>query len=222
MVICDSHGFIFIRVPKNASTSLATFFVKNYCGAHDKYTSIGDSGIRTQNISPKIQQKYRHQYRFIHLTLNEIISEGVITMDKARKKRIIGVIRDPLDRQLSLYFFINRNRRRDATPEDFRETFKAGYHPTDISNRIPQLDYLKIDDEPVGEWWMYDHLDEHINRFTEEMGVTIKHPMQMYKGQFRPKGDLIDEYYDKQTRDAVMNYYAEDYELMEKLRDGKD
>lgn len=222
MVICDSHGFAFIRVPKNASTSLATFFVKNYCGPNDKYTSIGDSGVKMHNIDPRIQQVYRHQYRFIHLTLNEIISEKVISAEDARSKRIIGVLRDPLDRQLSLYFFLNRGDRRNASPADFRRMFKMGHSSTDESNRIKQVDYLKIDDKPVGEWWLYDDLDEHINRFIKEMGVTIRHPMQTYKGQFRPKGDLIDEYYDKQTRDAVMEYYAEDYELMEKLRDGKD
>lgn len=215
MVISDSNNFIYIRIPKNASTSLATFFVKNYCKVNDKWTAIGDAGIKSSNVSSDVIAKYRKQYRFIHLTLNEIINEGVITEAEARSKRIIGVIRNPLERQLSLYFFLNRQNRGAATVSQFRSLMQKGFYESDGSNHILQTDYLKIGDESVGELWKYDNLDEHVEQFIAEYGRPM-FPLKLFKAGFKPKNaDLINEYYDAATRKAVEEYFAKDFEAYE-------
>lgn len=215
MVISDSNNFIYIRVPKNASTSLATFFVKNYCNVNDKWTAVGDSGLKTNNISSDVVSKHRKQYRFIHLTLNEIIQEGIVTEEDARSKRVIGVIRNPLERQLSLYFFLNRQSAGTATVSQFRSIMQKGFYESDGSNHILQTDYLKIGDESVGEFWKYDQLDDHIQEFVQQH-YKPAYPISSYKSNFKPKDkDLINEYYDAATRKAVEEYFAQDFEVYE-------
>lgn len=215
MVISDKHNFIYIRVPKNASTSLATFFIQNYCDSNDKWTAVGDAGIPTNNISQRVIDKHKKQYRFIHLTLNEIIQENIIDEEQTRKKRIIGVIRNPLERQLSLFFFLNRKSNSASTVTQFRSVMDKGYYSSDGSNHILQTDYLKIRNDPVGEFWRYDELDNHIENFVEEYGKP-KFPIRSFKSTFKPRDvDLINEYYDSYTRKKVEEYFAKDFEAYE-------
>lgn len=215
MVISDLHNFIYIRIPKNASTSLATFFAQNYCDDKSIYTGIGDAGIKPQNVPTEVIQKHKVQYRMIHLTLNEIIQEGLISEEGARKKKVIGVIRNPLERQLSLYFFKNRSTKNRVSAENFRKVMSKGFIESDGSNHILQTDYLKIGDENVGEFWNYDNLDEHIEQFIEQYGKP-RFPIKQFKSNIKPKNDnLINEYYDVATRKAVEEYFAKDFELYE-------
>ena len=215
MVISEKHNFIFIRIPKNASTSLATFFIKNYCYPDDYYTAVGDSGIKNSRIPQEVLDKHRKQYRFIHLTLNEIINEGLITKEAARHKRVIGVIRNPFERQLSLFFFLNRNNRTSATPSQFRQIMQNGYYESDGSNHISQSDYLKIGDENVGEFWNYDSLHIHTATFASKYGKP-QHGLQAFKAGIKPTDpNLINDYYDAATRKAVEEYFAKDFEIYE-------
>lgn len=215
MVLSESDNFIYIRVPKNASTSLATFFIQNYCKASDKWSKVGDAGIPTRNIPDRVIDKHRVQYRFIHLTLNEIIDEGLITASEALKREVIGVIRNPFERQLSLYFFLNRNKRNECSPEMFRKLMQKGYYEADGSNHILQTDYLKIGDTNVGTYWKYDALDDHIRSFIDRHGEP-QHPIKTFKSNFKPKNEnLVSDYYDAATRRAVEAYFAKDFEEYE-------
>ena len=215
MVISDLHPFLFVRIPKNASTSLATFFVENYCGPNSINTGIGDSRIKPSNVPASVIEKHKTQYRIIHLTLNEIIEERLITEEDARSRRVIGVIRNPLERQLSLFFFKNRSNKRGATPEAFRKDMQNGYMEKDGSNHILQTDYLKIGEENVGEFWKYDNLDMHLDRFSEEYGQP-KFPIKSFKSNIKPDSEnLISDYYDDATRKAVEEYFMKDFEEYE-------
>lgn len=216
MVISDIHPFMFIRIPKNASTSLATFFIQNYCGQKAINTGIGDSRIKSSNVPSAVIEKYKTQYRIIHLTLNEIIQEGLITEDDARNRKVIGILRNPLERQLSLFFFKHRSNKSNATPQKFKQDMQHGFMENDGSNRILQTDYLKIRNENVGEFWKYDNLDEHISQFVDEHHHKPAHPLKSFKSSFKPKRtNLINEYYDAITRRAVETYFAKDFEALE-------
>lgn len=215
MVISELNKFIYIRIPKNASTSLATFFIQNYCDKNYIYTGVGDANIRPHNISESIITKHKVQYRIIHLTLNEIIQEGIITEEEARNKKVIGVIRNPFERQLSLFFFKNRSNKSKATVDNFRKELIKGFIESDGSNHILQTDYLKINNENIGEYWKYDNLDQHLLEFIEEHGPP-KHQIKSFKSKFKPKNkNLVDEYYDLATRKAVEEYFAKDFEEYE-------
>lgn len=212
MVICDQYNFTFVRIPKNASSSLSHFFVKNCCNGRDIYTEVNDAGITNNNIPHNIILRYKNQYRFIHLTLQEIVDNGIISRSDAMKNTNIGVIRNPFERQLSLYFFLNR-RTKNNSPEEFREHFKNGYHFKDGSNHILQTNYLRLDGSDLGEWWDYENLDSHINSFIKKKSIKVNTDLQKFKGSIKPKDNKIfDQYYDGKTMDAVRKYYEKDFE----------
>lgn len=221
MVISDTHKFIFLRVPKNASTSLATFFVKGYCYSDkDVYTKIGDSQIQSKNISQSTVNKYRKHHRFIHLTLNEIIQNKIVDESYARKCKIIGCLRDPLDRQLSLYFFKKRGNK-STSPEEFQKIFSKGYCEDDDNNQILQSQYLKIGDQSVGEWWLYENLNNHLTEFQKQFPLNQNIELPTYKSSFRKsidKQEQIDYYYNEEVKNAVLDYYAEDVDLYQRLK----
>ena len=219
MVICKSQRFIFLRVPKNASTSLATFFIRGYCDQNDTYTRVADSGINGNKISEDLRNKYRKHFRIIHLTLNEIIQNKIVDEKFARSCKMIGVLREPLDRQLSLYFF--KTRSASQSPEGFRKMFRNGCCEDDLNNEILQSDYLKIGDQSVGEWWLYENLNERLAEFQSQYQPKKNVELPTYKSSFRKNIDkqkLIDEYYDDETREAVLTYYEADVKLYERLK----
>jgi len=206
MVISFSNDIIFLRVPKNASSSLAEYFVKNYCNDQDIWTAVNDCGIRNHGISNNIIKKYSKQTKYIHLTLQEIVDEQIISKEQAQKMKKIIVLRNPLHRQLSLYFFLSKLRRTKPTVKDFQHVFRLGKHESDINNEWRQMDYVKLDGCVTDnvEIWKYEDIANH-----------IQFPIQKHKSDKRPQTDinlLVEEYYDNATKEAVIEYYKEDIE----------
>lgn len=220
MVSSHNYNSIFLRVPKNASTSLATWFIRNACDKSDIWTGIGDSGIEPNNFPQAVLNKYRVQYRKIHMTLNELVNENVIPFKVAQNRRIIGVVRNPYHRQLSLFFFRAKNT--DKSVEAFRKEYAKGCHSIDLNNQILQSHYFYLGDDfaPNAEPWLYEEINTNLEKFIKETGLTVKHPLATYKSNRKPKDmeSLEKEYYDDATREAVYNYYKKDFDLIENLK----
>ena len=212
MVVSRTNNFIFLRVPKNASSSLAEYFVRNKCNKEtDMWTMVNDCGIRENKVPKDIVRKYAHQYRHIHLTLQELVDNNLITSVEASDMTKIVVMRNPLHRQLSLFFFLCRNKKRDNSVAEFRKVFAAGKHESDSNNVFTQTEYAKLDGKiaPNVEFWKY-----------EDIGNKIIDKLSTFKSNTRPKKDideLVAEYYDVATRRAVLEYYAEDMKIYESL-----
>ena len=211
MVVSHSNNFIFLRVPKNASSSLAEYFVRNKCNKEtDMWTMVNECGIRENKVPKDVVRKYAHHYRHIHLTLQELVDNALITPTEAINMTKIVVMRNPLHRQLSLFFFLCRNRKTQATPESFRKAFSQGKHESDTNNVFTQTEYAKLDGEiaPNVDFWKYEEVNNKISN------------LEKRKSGFRPKTDmneLVAEYYDVATRRAVLEYYAEDMKIYESL-----
>lgn len=224
MVVSNQYNFIFLRVPKNASTSMATWFVQNCCNHTDRYMGIGDSGTKANNINPRVIQKHRKFYHHIHMTLQEIVDEGIVTTEEALTKKVITIIRDPFARQLSLFFF---KEKKYKTPQEFRKVFAKGCHETDGNNQILQSDYSKINGElaPNSDIWLYEDLKEKHANFISKNNIIEKAQVNKYKSNRRPKQDineLIKEYYDDATREAVYSYYKKDFELIKRIKESQN
>ena len=213
MVVSHSNNFIFLRVPKNASSSLAEYFVRNKCNKEtDMWTIVNDCGIRENKVPKDVVRKYAHQYRHIHLTLQELVDNSLITPSEANDMTKIVVMRNPLHRQLSLFFFLCRNKKRDNSVAEFRKVFSGGKHESDSNNVFTQTEYAKLDGKiaPNVEFWKY-----------EDIGNKITDKLSTFKSNTRPKKDideLVAEYYDDATRKAVLDYYAEDMKIYESLK----
>jgi hypothetical protein len=219
MVICEKHNFLYLRIPKNASSSLAAFFVKNFCAMSDRWTEVNDAGLRDHKVDINVINKYRYQYRWIHLTLQELVDNGLVTTYDAHDKDVISVLRNPFMRQISLYFFLKRGM--DKSPEEFRHIFRDGFHESDTSNKILQTDYSKLNGVDCGTWWMYNNLDNHVKEFCQSRGVDSSLQLPQHKGTWTPKDlKLFDEYYDQKTQDAVRRYYEKDFDKMLELETG--
>ena len=214
MVISHTNDFIFLRIPKNASTSVATFLINNFCDPKiDKWTKINDSGKGNNNITENQIAPYKAQYQFIHMRLQEIVEQGILTEEQAILMNNIGIVRDPLDRQLSIYFFLNRGKSKNVNA--FREMFKDGSHPSDPRNGILQSKYFELFGvDRAKTWWLYDDLNNEIAKFAKD-----RVDLPTYKTNYKPKDEnLIEQYYDQKTKDAVMKYYEKDFELIDSLR----
>lgn len=215
MVSSEQYNTIFLRIPKNASTSLATWFIENCCQPSDTWTMIGDSGKKANNFPEKVLRKYSEQHRKIHLTLNELIDNDVIPLEVAKKRRIVGVVRNPYHRQLSLFFF--KSGSPNKSPAQFREEFRNGYHETDGSNHILQSDYFKIGDEmaPNADPWQYEYISQNLEKFISKNNITETNQLQSFKSNRKPKQmiELEKEYYDEKTREAVYQYYKKDFDV---------
>jgi len=207
MVISHSNKFIFVRTPKNASTSIAAWLVNNYCDKNDIYTHIGDARIGNNNVPQKVIDKYRKQYQFIHLTPRQIIQEGIIDKETFLSYKLYGVLRNPLERVVSLYCFKHKNN----DIKNFRSVVKEhGHIPGDINNARSQYEYFTVDGVLVANIWLYDNLSKHLTEFA---GTHVNIPK--FKTQFRKTP--WEEFYDDATRNAVIKYFRDDYELyMEK------
>lgn len=211
MVISYSNNFIFLRVPKNASSSLAQYFVSKCDKSTDKWTSVNDCGIKENNVPQQIIKKYSQHFRHIHLTLQELIDNDLVSIEDAQSMKKIAVIRHPLHRQLSLFFFLCRNNRQRNDPESFRIMFSEGKHKTDTNNLFTQTQYVKINDQIPDnvEFWKYEDINQKVDT-----------PISSFKSRIRPQqniDELVKNYYDDATRKAVLDYYAEDIKIYESL-----
>lgn len=216
MIRSDSHKFIFLRVPKNASSSLAQWLIMNYTDKDDIYTEVNDGGIPHRGVN--FMRKYHKDSHFIHMRLQELFDEGVVHKGHLKDYETIAVIRNPLERQLSLFFFLSRLHGYQPTVEKFRKDFAGGCHMEDTNNQILQTDYTTVNGVDHGTWWVYENIESHVREFEKKHGKA-KSILGKLKAGITPL-DKINEFYDDKTRRAVYEYYQKDFNLYEALKGG--
>ena len=208
MVICNSHNFIFLAVPRCASTSLSAFFVANFCTASkDEWMPTIFNGT---NVNDEIIKKYRADYEYSHLTLQQAVDSNLITLEQATSMTKIVVLREPLARQLSLYCLFTKNNINHRAPKFFRREFKKGYHFLDYNNKKLQIDFPKLNGviAPNTVFWNFNNLEAEVTAFCQDKS-PIKYKLnKLNKSDFHAPND----YYDETTRQAVLTYYAKDVE----------
>lgn len=97
MIICRSKGFIFLRVPKTASSSLSAHicdYIKfdHKIDAYSKY--MHRSGF---NINHDIESKNEHA------TLLNFLRSGIIKEQDINNLKVYGVLREPVERTISMF-----------------------------------------------------------------------------------------------------------------------
>lgn len=212
MIRSDSHQFIFLRVPKNASSSLAQWFVKNYTDANDAYTEVNDGGIPAKNISNEILRRHgKNDSHHIHMTLQDLVNEKIVNTNHLNLYQTIAVIRNPYERQLSLHFFLARLKKYEPTVERFRSDFAKGAHVSDYNNKILQSSYTVVNDIDYGTWWAYENIDDEIFHFQKKHGLANWTLGKLKTGI--TKKELLDEYYNEEVKQAVRTYFDKDFDL---------
>jgi hypothetical protein len=137
--------------------------------------------------------------------------------------RFIGIIRNPLERVVSLFLYRQKQGfNKSLTAEDFKKIVtKHGYFPDRKWQNQLQSSFLTYKGQNIGEWWLFDDIQKHIDEFSETHNIQIKVPL-MWKNKSLPKNRLTKDYlswfYDDAALKAVNKYYEKDIEIYEGLK----
>ena len=217
MYLSHKYKFLFLRTPKTGSSSLSEFLVKNIDDPDAIYTEIDDTNI-PGTIDPAIVDRNR-PFKYFHFSLNDLIREGVITPGIIENYRCISVLRNPVDRQKSFYYFMKKwwAPNTVATLEEYKSFSPDGYSlRREYNTMLKQTDLLMYEGKLRGEFWLYENLDSHVNQFMKDIGVEIKHPMPQHKAGFR-KDRSSEIQFDDQVMNSLKSHFSLDFEIYESL-----
>ena len=219
MYLSHKYKFLFLRTPKTASSSLSDFFIRNVDDPNAIYTEVEDSNL-PGTLSEDVVGKHR-PYGFYHFTLQQLIDENVITEEQARSYTCFALLRNPVDRAKSFYYFYKKFKspHRPASLDEYKAWTQLGVYRGEPNSAIVQANLLRINDQPVGRYWLYENLEQELFDFLYERKIEVKHPMPQHKtGIRKSRKDEIE--FDEECMKGLRSHFKRDFELYEKLKNG--
>ena len=217
MYLSHKHKFLFLRTPKTASSSLSDFFIRNIQDDEAIYTEVEDSNL-PGTLDEAIVSKYR-PYAFYHFTLNQLIDEGVLTKEQALEYDIFALLRNPVDRAKSFYYFYRKWKAHGIDPsvEQYRNWTINGVFKGEPNSGIVQTSLLKLGNKNIGRFWLYEDLEKELSNFMFNRRLRIDHPLPRHKTDSRAvRTDEIE--FEQRDIDEMKNTFAEDFKLYEELK----
>lgn len=218
MYISHKYKIIFLRTPKTASSSLSEFFIRNIPDPAAIYTPVEDSNIKGQGTA-NLQAKYSRNFKYYHFTLEDLINEKVITKQQARDYRVISVVRDPVDRQKSFFFFYSKWKAR-GRPVDlnlYKTIAPNGTFTGEPNSALLQSSFGLLDGEYVGEYWLYENLSEHLSNLMKDLNLQTVHPLVSHKSGFRKNKPDIK--FDGECLNKMKDVFEKDFKLYNELKE---
>lgn len=218
MYLSHKYKILILRTPKTGSSSLSEFLIRNIDDPDAIYTEIDDTNI-PGTLDPDIVNRNK-PYKYFHLSLEDLIREGVITPSVIHNYRCISVLRDPVDRQKSFYYFMKKwwAPNAPASLEEYKSFSPDGYSlRKEYNTMLRQTDLLKYDGHYYGQFWLYENLDSHIKNFMNSLGLEIKHPMPQHKTGFR-KDRANEIKFDHETVLKLQNHFTDDFRIYSQLK----
>ena len=217
MYLSHKYKFLFLRTPKTASSSLSDFFINNIDDPGAIYTEVEDANI-PGTLSELIVSKYR-PYAFYHFTISQLIGEGVLTLKQAREYKVFSVLRDPIDRAKSFYYFYKKFRD-VGTPATIEQYRNWCYPDTAIFNNdnnsgIQQLALSVHNNELIGEFWLYENLENELHAFMKSLGLPAPElPKHKTDSRNNRSNEIQFEEIDIQN---INNTFSADVEMYKRL-----
>lgn len=212
MYLSHKYKFLFLRTPKTASSSLSDFFIRNIDDPDAIYTEVEDSGL-PGTLDERIVSRYR-PYAFYHFSLQQLIAEGIITEEQAHNYYCFALLRNPIDRAKSFYYFYKKWRtpNKPASLKEYKSWTNNGVFDNDANSGIVQTDLLKFKDKMYGTYWLYEDLHIRLPMFMANIGVEIKHELPRHKTDTR-KTKKNEIQFDNAAKNDIINYFKADWEM---------
>ena len=217
MYISHKYKLIFLRTPKTASSSLSEFFIKNIPDPDAIYTPVEDSNIEA-TLSQDIINKYKVHFKYYHFTLQDLVENRIITPMAAIQYKSIAVVRDPVYRQKSFYYFYKRWKNQHLAPsiEEYNSWTTKGSFVGEPNSGILQSDILKYNNEICGDYWLYENINNELNKLMHDLHIEVTHMLPRHKTNFRKnRGNEIS--FDDKAMDNILKYFGPDVTLYNEL-----
>jgi hypothetical protein len=217
MYVSHKYKLIFLRTPKTASSSLSEFFIKNIPDTDAIYTPVEDSGIGG-TLSKQITDKYRINFAYYHFTLQDLVDNNIITLQQALEYRSIAVIRNPVDRQKSFYYFYKRWKQAGSEPSlaQYKAWTPKGFFSGEPNSGILQSNILKCSGEIQGEYWLYPNIGNELSQLMRELNLQVTHALPNHKNDFR-KNRENEIVFDEEAMETLSKRFGADIELYNDL-----
>lgn len=210
MIYIKRFNFCFIRIPKNASSSIMLFLYENMCTEEDMISRM----FEWDNTKyKKIYYKNCPMLPHSHIDSNYLITNSIVKSDAS----FYGVVREPLERTLSLYLY----RIRDGvygnippSPEHFQSLFVNGVFQDTPQQMQAQSTFLP----DTGTYWLYDNVETNLKDLCYNYGIDIKSSLKILNKSPGDTKKLIKYFYSSTLIDKVQTAYMQDFLLYEKLK----
>lgn len=216
MIYIKRLNFCYIRIPKSASTTVMTFLYNNIC---DPAEDIVSRAFEWDNdIYNKLFCLNCPTLPHSHVDVTYVIDNAIVPSSAIFK----GVVRQPYERQLSLYFYRIRGGvygHKKPSIAEFRSKIIDGVlqdHPQQMQT---QSSFLKHKNITIGDYWLCDNIQQQLYDFCETHSIPIKVPLSCINKSPGNKKQLIDIFYTAELKAQVKNRYYEDFQLYERLKD---
>lgn len=230
MIYIKRFNWCLVGIPKCGSEATRYWFYDNVFQPGD-LISLGDNPITEE---PMITSEPVPEQLLInpHITVQNQIDNNLTPLDC----HYVGIIRDPLERMLSLYCYrLTKPDRNDVNwefripdPKEFKRLVKEhnGRVPDPYKHQVlPLYRFMQYNGEyvPNHEWWLMDNLPKHIKDFCSRYNIEEKTPFirrntLSSKEPLLSSKHLMDLFYDEETRKIASEYHWKDIELYESVK----
>ena len=188
------------------------YFYKNIC---DTKTDIISHGITTypEKISFINCPKLEHSHVDAKFAIDEL--------NVPNNAKFIGVVRHPLERQISLYLFRIRRGEYSCGKHNMPKHFRSKLINGELQDHQPcqmqhQHTFLEYAESINGEWWIYERVEEHLTNLMKEYGIEQKLNFGYLNKSTQSLGkskELIDVLYDDDTKKLAEKAFEKDIDL---------
>jgi len=192
----------FIRIPKNASTSLYNYFgVTNTI--RDNYLSVDN-------------EVYKNTFAPSHCRLEFAIKEFE---ERILSLPTLAVIRNPYDRMVSMYFFAQKTKLNRVYDMDFQNFLEFCEYSQRLSSdpnffhAWSQKSFIEVDNDiRVDSLLSFENLQEDLDKFLYKFNLKdfYKKAGATLKKENSTKHENFKQYYCSKSKKIVENIWGED------------
>jgi hypothetical protein len=215
MYISHKYKMIFVRTPRAAGSSICKFLIDNIDDPEAIYTPVEDDNM-LGTVSEELLDKHR-PYDFYGLGLEDLINEGLVTKEQVEDYTCFCILRDPIERQKSLYYQLKymRTPQEDPSLTEYKAWTNNGYSMNHPNDTITQYDRLRVNGKIMGQYWLYEYIDYHLKDLFEDKGIRQLSGMPRFKLRYRRDKDFD---FDLGTVNKIRKHFKEDFNLYSRLR----